>query len=163
MIKFTLKEFPTHVAKTNNKVAPNKMLKINNQAIYNGYVNRFARNIVIGNMHSWLIGELRKQKPYTLPMMKSFPIDVTITIYTVRNHGSISMRSGTVRWKPVTKAYVPNWDIDNLATIWVKTINDVLTKEEIIPDDNIDYIRSCKYKYVEVSDIKNRKIIITIN
>lgn len=161
-LRFICKEFPTHVAKTNNKVAPNKMLKINNQAIYNGYINRFTRNIVIGNMHRWLEKALGKSSSHKLDT-SLFPVTVTVNIYTVKNHGSISMRSGTVRWKPAKASYKPNWDIDNLATIWIKAICDVLTKEGIIPDDNISYIKGIRYNYFEVEDIKDRKIEIIIN
>ena len=163
MIKFTLKEFPTHVAKTDNKVAPNKMIKINNQAIYNGYINRFTRNTVIGNMHSWLMGRL---KLVWIPAKSILPLDlpvsITVNIYTVKNHGSISMRSGKLCWKPVKASYKPNWDIDNLASIWIKCICDVLVKEGIIPDDNIENVNKISYKYFEVQDIKDRKLVIII-
>ena len=161
-VKFILKEFPTHVAKTANKVAANKMLKINNQAIYNGYINRFTRNIVIGNMHTWLQTEFKRYIPYKHSTL-AFPVNVTVNIYTVKNHGSISMRSGTVRWKPAKASYKPSWDIDNLATIWIKAICDVLTKEGIIPDDNVAFIKGIRYNYKEVSHIDKRKIEIIIN
>ena len=157
-MKIILKEFPTHIAKTDNKIADNKMLKINNQAIYNGYINRFTRNIVMANLHNYIKSELKvlKQPIFT------YPVSITVSIYTVKNHGSISMRSGKVCWKPVKKNYIPTWDIENLASIWIKAINDSLVQEGIIPDDNIDYINSIKYKYYEVEKLEDRKIEIII-
>ena len=41
---------PSHVAKTDNKAIPNKMFKINNQALYSQSLNYFARAIVMKNM-----------------------------------------------------------------------------------------------------------------
>jgi len=158
-MKITLKQFPTHIAKTNNKIAPNKMLKINNQAIYNGYVNRFTRNIVMNNLHNYLIPIF---KVFSSSPFYSLPIKVTVNIYTVKNHGSISMRKGKLCWKPAKASYIPNWDIDNLASIWIKAINDSLVKSKLLPDDTIEYIKGGCYNYHEVKDIKDRKIEIII-
>ena len=156
-------EFPTHIARTDNKVAVNKMIKINNQSIYNGGLNRFARNIVMTNMHKYL----RKQlKPYVKTWKREkvvFPISIDLTICTVVNHGSISMRSGKICWKYPKEGYEPNWDIENLATIWIKALNDTLTELGFIPDDNIVYIHKISYNFKDVEDLKDRALIILID
>lgn len=157
-MRIIIKKFPTHIAKTRNKVAPDKFIKVNNQSIYNSNLNRFARNIVMSNLHSYLEPILKPFKG----CFRDFPVKVTVSIYTVKNHGSISRRGGKICWKPATKTYKPNWDIENLATIWIKAINDSLTKEGIIPDDNIMFIDEIRYKYHEVSHIDKRKLIIEI-
>lgn len=159
----TLNEFPTHIAKTDNKVAPNKMLKINNQAIYNGSLNRFSRNIVIKNLHNYISNNLLLYKGLYKRESHNYPLSIKIIIYTVINHGNISMRNGKVNWKPPKKGYKPTWDIENLASIWIKAINDSLTLNGFIPDDNIAYIDNISYEYIEVKNFKDRKIEIHID
>lgn len=151
-----LKEFPIHIEKTNNKVASNKFVKINNQSIYNGAINRFTRAVVVNNLHSYVVS--------CLPDIKilDFPLKVSIKIKTVINHGSISRRSGKTIWKEPKEDYSPNWDIDNLSVIWIKVIKDSLTLKGIIPDDNVKYIRAGGYSVEFVDDIKDREIIIKI-
>ena len=127
-------EFLTHVEKTDNKVAPNKFVKINNQTIYNGAITRFTRN----------------------------PVKIKFIIKTVLNHGSISRRNGKINWKKVGKNYVPNWDIENLSSIWIKCINDVLVKKRILVDDNVKFIKKISYEFEEVDDISEREIIVEI-
>lgn len=159
MYKIILEKFPTHIAKTNNKFAPNKMIKLNNQAIYNGALNRFARNIVMTNLHNYVIKEIKTDLQ---PPLETFPLWLVIEIHTVKNHGSISMRKGKICWKAPELDYKPNWDIENLASIWVKAINDSLTMCGIIPDDNIEYINQISYKFVKVKNLDDRKIVIKI-
>lgn len=162
-MKIIIKEFPTHIARTNNKVAANKMIKINNQSIYNSNLNRFARNIVMDNLHNYLS---KLFKPY-LSIYKreppAFPLKITVNFYTVINHGSISMRSGKLCWKYPKKNYIPNWDIENLATIWIKAICDTLVKCKFFPDDNVKYLSSISYNYYEIEKLEDRKIEIEIS
>ena len=62
MNKIILEKFPTHVAKTDNKVAPNKYWKINSQGVYNGAIQRFTRAIIIKNMHEYIISQFANHK-----------------------------------------------------------------------------------------------------
>ena len=158
-MKIIINQFPTHIAKTKNKVAPDKYIKINGQSIYNSNLNRFARNIVMSNLHDYLEPAFKPFKG----LITEYPIKITINIFTVRNHGAISRRSGTIRWKKPKSDYVPNWDIENLATIWIKAINDTLSKTGVIPDDNIKYLNGVSYNYIEVEDINDRKLEIIID
>lgn len=162
-MRITLKEFPTHIAKSDNKYAANKMLKINNQAIYSGALNRFARAIVVNNMHEYIAGEILPFKNKFLQKGTRYPIKVKIEVHTTVNHGDISMRKGKICWKPAKSDYVPTWDIDNLATIWIKTLNDTLQKTGFIPNDHIGYLYGGGYEYHEVKDLKDRKLIIIID
>lgn len=162
-MKIVIEKFPTHIAKTDNKVAANKMIKINNQAIYNSNLNRFARNIVMDNLHKYLEAQISPYKNRFIKSNIDYPISINIQIHTVINHGSISMRSGKLCWKPAKSDYVPNWDIENLASMWIKAINDVLQHLKMIPDDNIKYVNKISYEFVEVKDLEDRKIIIEIS
>ena len=157
MVEIKIKDFPTHVAKTNNKVAANKYWKINNQSIYNGSINTFSRAIVIENLHDFIISVLPDYK------LTDFPIKVDVVIKTVKNHGNIRrLKSGKISWKPPEKDFIPTWDEDNLTAIWTKVIRDSLTKKGIIPDDNVKYIIG-GYRGIEfVNDIKDREIIIKL-
>jgi hypothetical protein len=155
-MKIVLKEFPTHIAKTDNKYAANKMLKINNQAIYSGALNRFQRAIVVKNMHEYFI----KCIPRGFKI-DNYPVKINYLFRTVRNHGSISMRKGKTCWKPVEDDYKANWDIQNLAMIWMKTGDDALQEAGVIVDDNADYVHGGQYEVEFVEKLEDREIIIT--
>lgn len=153
-------QFPTHVAYTKNKIKEDKMVKINNQTIYNGKINRFSRNTVMQNLHAFLKPKI---KPYKASFIKSgltYPLHIKISIHTVINHASIAMRKGKVSWNMPKDGYMPNWDIENLSTIWIKAICDVLTSLGFIPDDNIMYVKGIEYEFVEVEELDDRKIVI---
>lgn len=151
--QITLLKFPTHVAKNKNAT---KYWKINNQSIYNGAVNRFTRAAVVENMHNYVIDNL----PDNIVFNK--PVQVDIIVKTVKNHGSIQRRNNKITWKEPKIDYLPNWDEDNLTSIWTKAIRDALTKKGIIPDDNVQYIKG-GYRGIEfVEKLDDREIIITI-
>lgn len=154
MKEFSIKPMPTHIAKTDNKKVPNKYMKINNQAIYNGTLNYFNRAIVVNNLQNLVIDAIPKGFTVNTPFIPVF------IIKTVYNHGSISRRKGKIYWKPPKSDYEPNWDIGNLAKLWIKIGEDAFTKARIIPDDNVKYIRGGFYKVEFVKDIKDLELII---
>jgi len=158
-IRIEIPEFITHVAKTSNKVVANKYIKINNQSIYNGALNKFSRAIAIDNMHKYI--DLYLIKYRGLNLLKT--LHISYQIHTVINHGSISLRKGKICYKPVKINYNPNWDIENLASIWIKAFNDSLTKNNVISDDNISVITKVSYEFIEVKDIDKRKIVVEID
>ena len=162
MYKIVIENFPTHIAKTNNKTKANKMVKLNNQAIYNSNLNRFSRNTVMQNLHKYLASQIKPYKKTFLREGTQYPIKLEIVIHTVKNHGSIQMRNHKLCWKYPTEDYIPNWDIENLATIWIKAICDTLVSLKMIPDDNINYLSSISYKFKEVKDLDKRKLEIKI-
>lgn len=157
-INFVLNEFPTHVAYTKSVKNP-KYIKVNYQNIYNGRINMFSRAIMVGNLHKYISENISEGSP----LGKN--LDEEIEIHTVVNHDTISRRkdsSGNYRilWKPPEIEYVPRWDIENLASIWSKVINDTLIELNYLEDDTIDYIQSIKYKFIPIDNINERKIII---
>lgn len=132
------------------------------QSIYNSNLNRFSRNIVMTNLHDYLISQIKPFKSAFLKKGIAYPIKIKIVVHTVINHGSISMRNGKLCWKFPKKTYIPNWDIENLASIWVKAFNDSLVILKMIPDDNINYVNNVEYKFEKVEDLKDRKLEIII-
>jgi hypothetical protein len=151
-----LKNFPTHIAKTSNIKAPNKYIKVNNQSIYNGALNRFARAIAIKNLHNWIINEFKKQE---LPTITK-PVQLQIDIYTIINHGDISRRSGKIIWKEPIENYEPRWDEDNLRMIWEKCIKDSISILGIWPDDNAYWCRGTNSMVHFVDTLEEMRIEI---
>lgn len=153
-----LDKFPTHLPYTKNKKAPDKFVKINNQSIYNGKLNRFSRNNVIGELHRYICKRIPKDIK-----IKQYPISVTFDIHTVINHGSVRKLGENIIWKYPSEEYVATWDIENLATIWIKAGMDSLVKSKVIPDDNVNFINSITYRYYPIEDFEHRYINITID
>jgi Holliday junction resolvase RusA-like endonuclease len=165
-MEITLEKFPTHLPKTRNKHAPNKMQKLNGQAIYNDTVSRFTRAILMDNIHNYLIPRLRAYKQEVQREFDNgtleFPIVVVLNIYTPINHGNIQLRKGKLTWKPAAPDFEPTWDIDNLSSIWMKGVKDSIVKSGLIPDDNVKYVRGGGYLFYEVEDIEDRRLVIKL-
>jgi len=151
-------DFPTHIAKTKNKIKENKFIKINNQAIYNDALNRFSRAIAINNLKDYVSYKLCNQ----VYKIKS-KVTVNYEFHTVINHGDIRRKNGTILWKIAKDDYRPCWDISNLAFIWMKVIDDTLEKLKIITNDNVKFVSGGSYQFVEVKDYRKRKIVIRLN
>lgn len=152
-----LKEFPTHIAKTNNKVKENKFWKINSQGIYNGSITRFTRAIVINNMHEYIINELKNQK---LPKVNK-PVQLQLDIYIPINYSDVRRKkSGEISWKKPKDNYEPTNDEDNISWIWTKSIKDCLSKLKVWEDDTMYWCRGTDSMIYFVDDIKDRKIEI---
>jgi len=149
----------SHVACTDNKSKKNKMWKINGQKIYDGSVNKFKRAIIVNNMHHFIINSLDDEVlNLKIPKVKH----MYYVFNTVKNHGSISMRLGKKSWKPAEPSYKSNWDIYNLASFWIKVIDDALTEAGVLIDDNTDVIQEARYKFVEVEHIDDMELEIII-
>lgn len=152
-----LDHFPTHVPYTRNKKAPNKYMKVTNQSVYNGALNKFWRNNVIKNMHEYVIANI----PANFGKFKG-PVKPVFHFYTVRNHGTIRRKKedGSLIWKPVDISYKAKWDDDNLAFLWIKTIKDALTEAGVWEDDNVEFCRGADYDLIFVDTLEERKIVI---
>lgn len=160
LLDIPLKEFPTHLPRTDNKTKANKMWKVNGQAIYSKALNEFARAIVVTNAHNYIINEITKIGHNNLFLKGKMVIVYEIT--TVYNHGSISLRGGKTIWKPCKPAYEPTWDIENLASFWTKVGNDALTLAGVIVDDNVRYVQGTSHIFKECKDLNERVINIKI-
>ena len=154
-----IKEFPTHMPITNNKIAANKMMKINNQILYNQKLSHFSRANFVTHMHNFIINEIDKTKGIS---GINYPVYISFHMKTVYNHGSISLRKGILTWKPPKKDYIPNYDLDNVLGVWEKTGIDSLVRSGILVDDNISIVKTISKKISIVEDIKDRELIIKI-
>jgi len=157
MTELILNKFPIHVAVTDNKIVKNKYIKINNQNIYSGVLNRFARAVAVKNIHNWIYSQLIKQ---SLPKITS-PVQLQLSIYTVINHGDLRLKKdGSISWSKSSDGYIPRWDEDNLRSLWEKCIKDVITDALIWTDDTVDICRGTNSMIYFVDDIEDRKIVI---
>lgn len=156
-----LEQFPTHVAKTNNKHKVNKMFKINNQAIYNGSINRFSRAIVMNNMHTWLKDKFDEVN-LTRYTPKTYPVQLILRIHTVINHGNVrwSIKENRSTCSIPKEDYKPTWDEDNLSSIWIKAIKDSLTEYGFWKDDDVSLCRGTDSLVEFVDSFEDRKIEI---
>lgn len=149
-----------HVAKTNNKFAENKFIKINNQAIYNGALNRFGRAIVMENLHNY-ISQFLPVKLVGLEIKKKVLINYKLR--TVINHGDIRLVKGKTSWKkPNSATYNAKWDLDNLMFIWIKAFNDALVKNKAVFTDSVGVIVGTNYEFEEVEDLESAELEISI-
>lgn len=156
MIELRFPQWPTHVAITKNKRAPDRYVKVNSQGIYNGAIARFGRNVAVKNLHKYFLQHIPRGT------VIEPPVKIKYIIKTVVNHGSIMRRNNKIHWKYPDKEYIPNWDIENLAGILIKTGNDSLVKAKVIPDDSIEYLHNIEYEFQPVRDLEDREIIIQI-
>jgi hypothetical protein len=150
----------THIAYTQNKIAADRMMKINGQRIYDGSLNKFKRAIVVENMHYYVVYNLPDEAlNLNIKKVKS----IAYIFHTVINHGNISRKKNGMRiWKKAAANYVPNWDIENLSSIWVKTGNDALVIGKVISDDNVGVIQKVMYGFNEVEDVDDLELEIII-
>ena len=108
-------------------------------------------------------GYIEKHIPENLTIQG--PVETHLTVYAPMNFGAMKMildkETGKrrVSWKPASKDYKPNWDIGNLALIWLKCLDDVLIKKGILPDDTVEFLQRTTYEFMPVSDFKNRKLV----
>lgn len=150
----------THIAYTQNKIKSDRLMKINGQRIYDGSLCKFKRAIVVDNMHYYFMYNIPDEMlNLNIKKVKS----IAYIFHTVINHGNISRRKDGMRiWKKAAKDYVPNWDVENLSSIWIKTGNDSLSKAKVISDDNVGVIQKVMYGFNEVEDIDDLELEVII-
>ncbi len=121
-----------------------------------------TRAALVAAMH----GYIEKHIPDNLSI--DTPVETKLTVYAPINYGVMKMikdkETGKRKtsWKPAADDYKPNWDIGNLALIWIKCLDDVLIKKGILPDDTVEFLRRTQYEFVPISNLKNRKLVYKI-
>ncbi len=152
-IKLEFPEFITHIPQSKNvwvKIGYNKI---------HASVHYTTRAALVAAMH----GYIEKNIPENLSIQA--PIETKLTVYAPINFGSMKMvkdkTTGKRRtsWAPAAPGYKPNWDIGNLALIWIKALDDVLIKKGILPDDTVEFLRRTTYEFIPVSNFKDRKLV----
>ena len=146
-------EFITHVP-----LSKNKWKKIGYNAIH-ASPHFTMRNAFVGAMHTYI----EKHIPKGLKIKG--PVKTEVIVYAPLNYGNVKSlmdkKTGIrkLSWKPPAEGYKPNWDIGNLALIWIKALDDVLIKKGILPDDTVEFLRRTTYEFIPVSNFKDRKLV----
>jgi hypothetical protein len=173
---FTINEFISHVLKRKkaikSKSTKSPYFKIGGQAFYSQSLHFHEREFVIRELHNYLDNYVPKN------LKIKTPIEIKFTYYAPRNFGDVSIRKDKINndykicWNPYKDDYVARWDLDNLHWIWSKVIKDHLrgkiengikVSNGLIPEDTVDHITSETSEFIEEPDLKNRRIVITIN
>ena len=155
-IKLEFPEFITHIP-----VSKKNWVKIGYNKIH-ASVHYTTRAALVAAMH----GYIEKHIPNNLSI--DTPVETKLTVYAPINYGVMKMikdkETGKRKtsWKPAADDYKPNWDIGNLALIWIKCLDDVLIKKGILPDDTVEFLRRTQYEFVPVRNLKNRKLVYKI-
>tara|TARA_Y100000015_G_C2391682_1_gene90506 strand:+ start:281 stop:778 length:498 start_codon:yes stop_codon:yes gene_type:complete len=155
-IKLEFPEFITHIP-----VSKNNWVKIGYNKIH-ASVHYTTRAALVAAMH----GYIEKHIPDNLSI--DTPVETKLTVYAPVNYGVMKMikdkKTGKRKtsWNPAADDYKPNWDIGNLALIWIKCLDDVLIKKGILPDDTVEFLRRTQYEFVPVSNLRNRKLVYKI-
>ena len=143
-IKLEFPEFITHIP-----VSKNKWVKIGYNKIH-ASVHYTTRAALVAAMH----GFIEKHIPDNLSI--DSPVETKLTIYAPKNYGVMKMikdkKTGKRKtsWNPPADDYKPNWDIGNLALIWLKCLDDVL------------FLQRTTYEFIPVANFKDRKLVYQI-
>lgn len=155
-IKLEFPKFITHVPQSKNK-----HLKIGYNRIY-ASAHHTVRAALVAAMH----GYIEKHIPKNLTIQT--PVETKLIIYAPVNYGNVKKLkdkktlSWKLSWKPPRDGYRPNWDIGNLAMVWLKCLDDVLIKKGLLPDDTIEYLTKTSYEFVPVKTLEERKLVYEI-
>lgn len=153
LYKITIPEFKTHV-----KQGKTKWKKINGQSIYTGAHHR-VRHLFMEQIHNYLgLFITPLEEPIDV-----YPLELHVIIYAPINYGDVRRIRGKVSWKPAKENYTPAWDLDNFAWIWIKGMQDVLQKKNVIAEDTVKHIRKVSYEFIPVDSLEDRKMELTIS
>lgn len=155
-LKLEFPEFITHIPQS-QKV----WIKIGYNKIH-ASVHYTTRAALIAAMH----GYIEKNIPDNLTIQG--PVETKLTVFAPLNFGTMKMvldkktKRRRVSWNPAPLGYKPNWDIGNLALIWLKCLDDVMVKKGILPDDTVEHLQRTAYEYIPISEFKDRKLVYKI-
>ena len=155
-LELVFPEFITHIP-----VSKKEFIKIGYNKIHAG-IHFSKRGALVSAMH----GYIEKHIPELLSIQG--PIETSLVVHAPINFGGMKMildkQTGKrkVSWKPAEKNYEPNWDIGNLALIWLKCLDDVIIKKGILPDDSVKHLRKTSYEFEPVTQFRDRKLVYTL-
>lgn len=143
-------QFPTHA-----QISKNKWIKISGNTFYSG-THYIIRNKVFYYMKNYL----EQYLPKGLFFKKA---RIELVIKAPINYGSVRrFKDKGISWNPPAADYHPNWDIDNLAWPWTKSIFDTLIANGVLVDDTVEYIMGNAYSYEECATMDERSITLRI-
>jgi hypothetical protein len=156
-LRLEFPEFITHIFQSKNTCVKIGYNKIHASA------HHTTRSALVAAMHGYIEKHIEEN------LSIQGPIETKLTVYAPINFGTVKMikdkETGRrkISWKPAAPGYKPNWDIGNLALIWLKSLDDVIIKKGILPDDTVEYLRRTTYEFVPVASFKDRKLVYELN
>lgn len=155
-LKLEFPEFITHIPQSKKT-----WVKIGYNKIHSS-VHYTIRAAFVAAMHGYIENHI----PESLSI--EGPVETKLTIYAPINFGLVKMvtdketKKKKIQWKPAPSNYKPNWDIGNLAMVWIKSLDDVLIKKSILPDDTVEYLRKTTYEFIPVANFKDRRLVYNL-
>lgn len=139
---------------TMNKAIRNKktagkpnMQRINGQSIWDGSVDRYARN----NLKVFLT------EYFGPAIIRQWPENIFTPNHELFFHFEF------IFYMPITLRAYTVQDIDNHAYPYTKAFTDTLTKIAVIPDDNAKYYRGYYCRYVDIPTEDDRRLEIKLH
>ena len=157
--KYLKLEFPSFI--THVPVSKNNWLKIGYNKIHTG-LHFSTRASVVACIHGYLENYIPDD------LVIETPVQTKFIIYAPINYGSVKMvkvkdsNKRKLQWSKPSSTYRPNWDLGNLAFLWLKALDDVLKKKGILPDDTVEFLSQTTYEFVEIEEFQERKLIYII-
>ena len=106
---------------------------------------------------------IKKQIPSNWHVAEqNFPIKLHLTFYTPINWASVRMVKKELKWRKPVNNYQAQHDLDNLAWIWGKVMQDCLKESSLIPEDTVDFVNDVEYTYCAVDTFEDRRINLKI-
>ena len=153
-------EFPkfiTHVPQSKNK-----WVKIGYNRIH-ASAHFTVRNSFIAAMSEYIEKHIPNGISIDTPISTHLKVCVPINYGSVKRLTDKKTKKAYINWKLPKKDYEPNWDLGNLALVWLKVLDDMLIKKGIIPEDTVSHIVKTTYEFLEVKTLDERKLIYEIN
>ena len=140
-------EFITHVPLSSRKWVKIGYNKIHASAHFT------VRNAFVAAMHKYI--EKHIPEDYKIAL----PVETQLIVKRLKDRKTGKAR---ISWKPAPYGYSPRWDIGNLAMVWLKSLDDMLQKKGILPEDTVEFLRKTSYEYIEVPTLEERRLVYKI-
>ena len=150
-------EFITHIPQSKKK-----WVKIGYNALYSSPHYAIRANLV-KSMHKYIEENIPDNLKIITPITTQLIVQVPINYGNVKRLKDKATGEFYLNWKPARPDYSPNWDIGNLAWVWLKCLDDVLIKKGILLEDTVEFLRKTSYEFEEVATVQERKLIYKLN
>jgi Holliday junction resolvase RusA-like endonuclease len=120
-----------------------KYIQIKGNTIYAGIGGFINRMIIINGIKNNFRPNFINKTP-----IKQFPIHLEFIMYNELNLKN-----------QLKKGKTKSQDLDNVFNLYIKASQDLMKNVGLIPDDDLRYIRSTSYKFI---DSKEKKLIINV-
>ena len=155
-VRLEFPEFITHIPQSKNK-----WIKIGYNKIYSSS-HYTVRAAFVAALHKYIEKHIPKNLAVNTPIATHLEVHVPINYGNVKSLRDKKTGKRRINWKKPAKDHKPNWDIGNLALVWLKSLDDMLVKKGVIPDDTIEYLTKSTYEFIPTEFLNERKLIYII-